>query len=115
MRVALGLSFDFFILLGDEQNLQYKLYIDCEACDKAELLASFEGALRELNVEFATKRESGRLKETAVSLVGAGTYEAYKEHCIANGQREGQFKYMVLQSESDCDFDFAAHELEGVR
>lgn len=113
VRAALGLSFDFFIMLGDEQTLQYKLYIDCEACDKAELCASFEGALRELNVEFATKRDSGRLKETAVSLLGAGTYEAYKEHCIANGQREGQFKYMVLQSESDCDFDFAAHELEG--
>jgi hypothetical protein len=115
LRAAMSLRFDFFILLGDERELQYRLYIDCEPSGRAEVVAVFEEALRELNVEFETKRESGRLKETQVSFVASGTYEAYKEHCIANGQREGQFKYMVLQNERDCEFDFADHELEAAR
>ena len=115
LRATMGLRFDFFILLGDERELQYRLYIDCEPLGRAEVAKVFEGALRELNVEFDTKRESGLLKETQVSFVASGTYEAYKEHCIANGQREGQFKYMVLQNDRDCEFDFAGHELEAAR
>ena len=115
LRTAMDLSFDFFILLGDERDLQYRLYIECESKSSAEVSAAFESALRELSVEFEAKRESGRLKETQASFVSAGTYEAYKEHCIANGQREGQFKYMVLQNERECDFDFAEYELGAAR
>lgn len=112
LRTAMNLNFDFFILLGDERELQYTLYIDCESASRAEVSAVFEEALRELSVEFDAKRESQRLKETRVSFVSSGTYEAYKEHCIAKGQREGQFKYMVLQYERECDFDFADYGLE---
>ena len=99
----------------DERDLQYRLYIECDSKSSAEVSAAFESALRELSVEFEAKRESGRLKETQASFVSAGTYEAYKEHCIANGQREGQFKYMVLQNERECDFDFPEYELGAAR
>ena len=36
----------------------------------------------------------------------SGTGEAYKQHCLKQGQREGQFKLIALQYQSDCTFPF---------
>ena len=62
----MNLNFDFFILLGDERELQYTLYIDCESASRAEVSAVFEEALRELSVEFDAKREATEAAVVAV-------------------------------------------------
>ena len=36
-----------------------------------------------------------------------GTGERYKQHCVRQGQREGQFKIIALLYQSDCAFPFA--------
>ncbi len=53
------------------------------------------------------KRASGRLQQLELLPVRPGTGEAYKRHCLRQGQREGQFKLIALQYQSDCAFPFA--------
>jgi len=112
LKNKLGLKFNFFILLGDEQAQSYKLFLDAEPVDAVAVSKCFEKALCELNMEFETKRASTRLGQTEVVFVNKNTYEDFKNHCVDNGQREGQFKYLVLQYQKECSFDFTEHALE---
>jgi len=112
LKTMLQLAFDFFILLGDEKEQNYKLFIATEYADTQQLTNCFEDILGQLNIEFYNKRASDRLKPTQVFYVANSTYDAYKMHCIGKGQRESQFKYLVLQEEKDCSFDFSTYILE---
>jgi len=112
LKNTLELKFDFFILLGNEQAQCYKLFLDAEYANAPRVSEVLESALCELNVEFKSKRDSERLNPTKVIFVEKNTYEAYKNHCIDNGQREGQFKYLVLQNQKECNFDFSQHVVE---
>lgn len=94
----------FFLLLGDAHPLQYRLFI--EAPQDNALSARFDKAVSELNLEFSAKQESGRLHPTKVFFLAPGCGETYKQHFLARGQREAQFKTVRLQYLSDCDFDF---------
>lgn len=112
LKNTLELKFDFFILFGDEQAQCYKLFLDADCLNAEKVSECFDEALCVLNIEFKNKRNSERLGQTKVVFVGKNTYEAYKNHCIDNGQREGQFKYMVLQNQKECDFNFSQHAVE---
>ena len=59
--------------------------------------ADVDHRLGELNVEYHSKRASGRLVPLTVALLRRGAGEAYKAACVRAGQREGQFKPAVLQ------------------
>lgn len=98
----LSIELHFFIMLGCADNLQYTLYIEHEPIEQFDI----EQQLSHLNIEFEAKQHSGRLKPIRVEYVKSGTGEAYKQHCLDNGQREGQFKLNYLQYKQDCSFDF---------
>jgi hypothetical protein len=66
---------------------------------------------RRLNLEYESKRKSGRLKPLALNLLSPGAAAAYHRHLVARGQREAQLKVLTLQRRQDCDFDFAAYAL----
>jgi len=104
-----NLDISFFIMLADPESLQYHLYIEHEPIDESGLLEKLEQHLSNLNIEYKTKRKSGRLQPLHVKFLKAGAGEAYKKHCVENGQREGQFKVMHLQYKKDCTFDFDPH------
>ena len=95
----------FFKMLGDCQDLRYTMYIEQDNIDVIEL----ERRLSKTNIEFRDKRKSGRLKPTRLINLKNGTGEAYKQHCLANGQREGQFKMIYLQHSHECNFNFESH------
>ncbi len=57
--------------------------------------------LGELNIEYHGKRASGRLGPLDVVWLKPGAGEAYKMACVRAGQREGQFKPVVLQYRKD--------------
>jgi len=101
----------FFMMLADPEHLQYSLYI--EMLPDPSLGDRLEEQLSALNVEFREKRKSGRLQPTRVVFLKHGAEDAYKKHCIANGQREGQYKVVRLQYAQDCTFDFTSLELPG--
>jgi len=112
LKNDLALAFDFFVLLGDEETQGYTLYLDADYLDAQQVSASLERVLCELNVEFKNKRDSERLRRTQVIFVNKNTYEAFKAFCVNNGQREGQFKYLVLQNQKEWNFDFSQHIVE---
>ena len=100
---------EFFLMLADPNQQVYRLIIECaRATDlwQKHMVTTVERLLGELNVEYAGKRDSGRLQHLEILPVRPGTGEAYKRYCVQQGQREGQFKLLVLQYQADCSFSF---------
>ncbi len=99
----------FFIMLADEESAGYRLYVEtgARAMNGAEA-ADIDGRLSGLNIEYESKRQSGRLAMLGVRLLPPGSGDRYRESCVASGQRDAQFKYLHLQYVRDCSFDFDA-------
>lgn len=105
---AHGVDFNFFVMLGCSETLQYTLFIEHEPLD----LFDLDQYLGGLNIEFYAKRKSRRLNPVRVVYVQDGTGEAYKQHCLNDGRREGQYKLVPLQYKHDCSFDFIEYVRE---
>lgn len=110
---TLGRHAHFQMMLADETNAFYRLYVeagDIETLPSIDVLASLVDAkLAELNLEYQAKRESLRLGSISANWLLPGTADAYKNHCVAQGQREGQFKTVAVAYLKDTSFDFASH------
>lgn len=98
----------FFVLLADEVRSGYRLFLECNSAglDLQALERQVERHLRCLNVEYDAKRASDRLSPLTCSPLRPGTADAYREACVAAGQRDAQFKVKPLQYARDCPFDF---------
>lgn len=104
----------FYILLADEVQCRYSLYVEPQVrvdSPQAEFAARVECRLMERNVEFDAKRSSKRLAPLQAAWLRAGTHDLFKRHCVARGQREGQFKPPVLAYARQIDFDFDSHRV----
>ena len=100
----------FFILLADQETARYTLYVETNAVELGpEFARDVDACLRLVNVEFDSKRASGRLKPVNVRFLSSRTGDAYRKHRVAQGQRDAQFKYLPLQYAHECSFDFEAH------
>jgi sterol desaturase/sphingolipid hydroxylase (fatty acid hydroxylase superfamily) len=101
----------FYLLLADEADARYRLYLEPErTCDANAFAEALDHALACRNIEYLDKRASGRLHPPVVTRLRPGAGDAYKQHALARGQREGQFKYLALQYRRECAFDFGAWE-----
>jgi hypothetical protein len=108
----IGRTTRFVMMLADEEARRYRLYVELDPGPKpaqAWLAASVDARLKELNVEYAAKRESDRLGAPAASWLAAETGEAYKQFCVQQGQREGQFKSVAIAYRKDFAFDLETH------
>jgi len=96
---------DFYVMVADPLTLQYTMYLEHPP------LGFFVGHKLEqqigaTNVEYQAKRASERLQPLRVVYVQSGTGDAYKTHCLQQGQRDDQFKVVKLQYAKDCSFNF---------
>jgi hypothetical protein len=108
----LGLNARFVMMLADEEARGYRLYVEPDAAPSAgaeRLAEEVDARLRKLNVEYEGKRESERLAAPRAAWLRPETGEAYKRHCVAQGQREGQFKCAALAYRRSFGFDLDAH------
>jgi hypothetical protein len=97
----------FYLLLADEAASRYRLYLESSRTFDVNALASaLDRALSQRNIEYRDKRASGRLHPPVITILRPGAGDAYKQHALARGQREGQFKFLVLQYRRECAFDF---------
>ncbi len=106
-----GRSANFVMMLADEAANCYRLYVEPDLGPKPttkQLSDAMDQALGALNIEYAGKRESQRLGPVVALWVQAGTGDAYKDFCVAQGQREGQFKTVALNYRKDFVFDLDA-------
>jgi hypothetical protein len=107
-----GRSPRFVMMLADEEMQRYRLYVELEVeatLDAGTLGREVDAQLGKLNIEYASKRESGRLGEIIATWLRPGTEEAYKQASVSQGQREGQFKVVALAYKSKFAFDLDAH------
>lgn len=101
----------FYLLLADEAASRYWLYLEPEGpCDANTLAEALDRALASRNIEYRDKRASGRLHPPEIISLRPGAGDAYKQQALARGQREGQFKFLVLQYRRECAFDFDTWE-----
>jgi hypothetical protein len=102
----------FFVLVADEAVSAYRLYVQIDEGDihDADAMSRMiDERLGELNIEYHSKRASGRIGPLTVSWLARGTADAYKQAAVAAGQREGQFKLAVLQYRKDLIFRLDDH------
>jgi hypothetical protein len=98
----------FVMMLADEANTRYILYLEPEGTTKPDGLVTalaIDGELAQLNMEYQAKRESQRLNPVVLCWLGRGAGDAYKQHCVRQGQREGQFKTVALGYRKDFSFE----------
>lgn len=110
----LGIGFPFYVLLADDVNAFYVAHLQTEApdADPVAIASLLDQALCALNIEYASKRHSGRLKPLCANLLRPEAPAAYRRHLVAKGQREAQLKILSLQRSQDCDFEFSPYLLE---
>jgi hypothetical protein len=107
----------FFIALADEERAEYQLFVEPlrhQALEAKTIAGQVDRSLCELNLEYSEKRASGRLKPLRAVWVKPGTGDLYRKSCVAQGQRDAQFKCLRLQYKRDCSFDFTRHCLAAV-
>jgi hypothetical protein len=103
---------EFFMMLADQQDFSYRLYIESvDEFDVPSFTQKLNAILSELNIEYQSKAQSGRIKFADVKRLKKGTLEAYKSSCVQSGQREGQFKVVKLQYRAEVLFSFEEYTL----
>ena len=103
---ATGLKTNFFIGFADLAIKGYRFYYEFSnpavSQQQAEqFTAAVDEALKAINIEYKTKRDSLRLPLPETFRLQPAAFEAYKGQCHAEGARDGQFKLqLLLQDES---------------
>lgn len=113
LSTATAYPVEFFVVLADEQASTYQLYVEGPSSPTTtlQLEAAMDEQLQTINLEYRSKRSSGRLAPLTAVALRPGTGNRYRRYCVDSGQRDAQFKHLVLRYASDCDFDFNAHQL----
>ena len=72
--------------------------------------ARMEQSLKDINLEYESKRESGRMGELSVLELNPGTYNRFRKAKIEKGAPDGQLKDPILAlSESEWNAIWEAH------
>jgi hypothetical protein len=106
-----GFHVPFHVFVADAGANEYVAYVETGPLDSVALgtlAAGLDAELGALNIEYAGKRASGRLRPLRVVPLAAGAGHAYRAHAVRKGQREAQFKALTLQHAAELDFDLAA-------
>ena len=96
---AAGLVPRFYVVSADEAAAGYRAYIEAVSdgsFDADALGDAIDRRLSALNIEYDSKRKSGRLSPLQCLALGAGAADAYREACVRAGQRDGQLKPPAL-------------------
>ena len=110
-----GLRVRFYLVLCREDQRRYELLLQLEEAPSSRTLKklcnALDHALQANNVEYAAKRQSGRLLAARVRLMSDRFEHAYRSHCVEQGQRESQLKPALLQYERRFAFDYRRHAI----
>jgi hypothetical protein len=96
---ALGLEPAFFLVVADEGRGGYDLLVELavDGVEIAALATAVDRQLSQINLEYHAKRDSGRLGPVSVVRLRPGSADAHRAACLRAGQREAQFKPVILQ------------------
>jgi hypothetical protein len=98
-----------YCLIPDVQTMRYDLVVELEATQPPDTLGRFLGAfdeaLKALNSEYASKRDSGRLLPPRLTLMQSGWSDREKQRQVEVGKRDVQFKWPLIQDAWKSDYD----------
>lgn len=99
-----GIKTKFFVGFADLENSVYDFYYEFENVDLPEedmkkFNSVVDKKLKEMNIEYLTKRDSLRVKDPIPFALQKESFETYKERCILAGARDGQFKLNLLMQD----------------
>lgn len=103
----------FYQVLADVAQSRYIGFIEWHQVpndSKMELGMKMDQALRKLNVEYDEKRSSGRLQPFELRYLPDGTFADIKKNAVEAGQKEGQFKMVMLQYLDQYKWDLSKAE-----
>jgi hypothetical protein len=72
------------------------------------LIERVEAELRASNVEYAGKRDSGRIDAPTLRVVRAGEFDRYRKRKVERGRTDAQFKVLRLTSDAAFPNEFEA-------
>ncbi len=101
---AKNIVIEFFTMFCDVKNYCYKLYAefskDISGSQKHSFIASVDEHLKYVNIEYAAKRGSNRLKIPVLIELQQNAYELIKARLLLKGLvREGQYKVSCLRKD----------------
>ena len=96
-----GMKVNFFIGFASPENSNYDFYYEFADEETSKDQASdftiqVDKNLKEMNVEYKTKRDSMRLKMPHTNVLYPNSYEMFKRLSLKAGGRDGQFKLVLL-------------------
>ena len=96
-----GMMTRFFVGFADQQRSSYDFY--WEFSDRSttqaqaeEFTRKVDEKLKTINCEYGAKRDSLRIKDPATYRLVKDSFETFKQRCIDEGARDGQFKLTLL-------------------
>ncbi len=96
-----GIKTKFFIGFADAERSGYDFYyefvdrsIDQQKAE--EFTKVVDSHLKKINCEYEAKRDSFRVKDPQTFRLIDNAFETFKQQCISEGARDGQFKLMLL-------------------
>ena len=109
-----GAPFTLRLVLADTP--WYELAIEAQDLDPTALAERLDQQLSRANIEYASKRRSGRLGPVGVRILPPGSYAWLRRLAVASGTPEGQYKHpsMALDAESWDRLMRAAGDQAGV-
>jgi hypothetical protein len=99
----------FVLALSLDDPPSYNLLVESPERNErllGDLLSRFEHYLRLHNIEYADKRDSGRLGEPALCLVESGGFEQLRKQRVQQGAPDGQYKLPHLMQHIEQFRDF---------
>ena len=96
-----GMMTRFFVGFADQERSSYDFYWEFSdrnttQAQAEEFTRKVDAALKEINCEYGAKRDSLRIKDPATYRLVKDSFETFKQRCIDEGARDGQFKLTLL-------------------
>jgi hypothetical protein len=105
MSRKFDLAVEQFRAAPDYQRSRYDVFLELSQevpyTELQEILSEVDRSLSRFNVEYAQKRESGRLRAPCLHIMSRGWAERAHRKMVAAGKRDTQYKWQVLHSERD--------------
>jgi GH3 auxin-responsive promoter len=97
-----GMEHDFFIGYADSELSGYQLFIEFLGDYSEARIADFEKkmdqSIGQVNIEYASKLETKRLRPIEIVSVGSNFFSRYRLLRLSEGAHEGQIKWLHLSS-----------------
>lgn len=104
IKHEMNISFVFYFFYANVDKKCYEMLCEFDGEIKPEkqeeILESVEQKLKAINMEYKAKRDSLRLNPIQLIILSSGSFNKYKDKKVKEGQREGQFKMVILSDDT---------------